>query len=73
MIRRRSAVIGALAVLALAGCATESSRTIVAEKTQAATTAYTGMTANAQHGGYPCYCNGSYWSPAGDISTACNW
>lgn len=42
MIRRRSAVIGALAVLALAGCATESSRTIVAEKTQAATTAYTG-------------------------------
>lgn len=42
MIHRRSAVLSALAVLALAGCATESSRTIVAEKTQAASTSYTG-------------------------------
>ena len=39
----------------------------------ACTSAYTGMSANALHGGYPCYCNGAYWSPAGDISTACNW
>ena len=43
MNRWNKIALGAMAAFALAGCATEASRSIVVEKTQAATTAYTGV------------------------------
>ena len=39
---RRAALVACFALAALAGCATESSRTVAVEKTQAASTAYSG-------------------------------
>lgn len=42
MSRTISMTLGLAALLALGGCATETSRALVVEKTQAATTAYTG-------------------------------